>query len=82
MRVSCLSRLKLTFVVRLRLYYVRWCRKRIVEELTTFCSVHHDLVHSLLVDVIDKIPIPTHDGRPGWLTAAFLNHFGWNSYGI
>jgi len=53
-----------------------------VEELAEVCDGHHDLVHSLLMGVIDKIPIPTYDGRPGWLTEAFLNNFGWNSYGI
>ena len=68
-------------LVHVRLGYVRWCRDQILSDLRNFCQDHHNTIDSLLVDVIDRIPTRTSDGRTGWLTEAFMNQFGWNLSG-
>jgi hypothetical protein len=68
-------------VVRFRLELVRKIRDGIMARLERFCQVHHNIIHSLLVHAIDYIPTRTRDGRLGWLTEVFMNHFGWNSTG-
>ena len=60
------------FVVHLRLEYLRKGRSKILSVFITFCQVHHDLIRSLLVNVVDHIPTRTRDGRLGWLTEVFM----------
>jgi hypothetical protein len=41
------------------------------------CDEGCDIIKTILVDVIDVIPTQNGKGEWGWLTANFLNYFGW-----
>lgn len=42
------------------------------------CNEAHDIIKSILADVIDTIPTRTATGERGWLTENFMKHFGWD----
>lgn len=58
---------------------VEFSKHQIKEMLRQICNRNYDLIKSLVGDVIDLITIDNDNGRPRWLTEAFMSYFSWNS---
>jgi hypothetical protein len=56
--------------------------RNLKREIMHRCSIiykdSHGVIREALVNIIDDIPTRNSTGNFGWLTAHFMDYFGWN----